>query len=597
MGAFIPYPAIERHGIIGDRRTAALVACDGTIDWMCVPHYDGRPLFGALLDAKLGGYWRAGPAALRAGVQTYDGDLPVLRTRWTDADCDLELFDLMPMPPEGSVDGTGTSIILRRLRCVRGSADCVVDFHPADDYRTLEDPGALPDIGCLTFWTSRDDVSRHARICLSAGEELWMAMSAGADVRWSVDRVKQMCLDARAFWTDAMARLDGIRRHPRLTRSAMIIRLLEFARSGSIVAAPTTSLPERIGGAWNADYRLTWVRDASLSMAALARLGDIESAGRYLGWLTERTNVVDDSPLQVLYSIGGDPCPRQHERRELSGYRDSRPVRRGNHAFRQRQLDIYGYLADCALVYLEHGGEWRPEFWDLLCRCADYVSENWQQKGHGIWELDEECRYLSGRVMCWTALDRVLRIDERTHAHVPHADRWRAAADAIRQEVEYDGWSDRLGAFKQAIERDTLDASALLIPLTGLLPLEHPRVAATVTAIAERLTIDGCVYRFDPAATELSGPHVMGQFEAAFLPCTFWLASVCALAGRSRDAEDILAAVDRVSGPLGLYAEGIDPRGAAFAGNFPLLFSHVEHIRAVQTLEGQPWYPKKGRAA
>src|SRR5581483_3540632 len=281
---------------------------------------------------------------------------------------------------------------------------------------------------------------------------------------------------------------------------------------------------ERIGGGWNADYRLTWVRDASLSISTLAAAGDLASARRFFDWLTTLESTTR-SPLQVVYDIHGGTQPRQHVRRDLDGYRGSKPIRFGNHAFRQHQHDKFGYLAECALTYLERGGAWDDRIWRLLVRVADFVSAHWDEPGNGIWELATRERYISGRVMSWAALDRIVRIAERLGCAPAQRARWQAACAAIHDQVMTHGWSDTLNAFTQSLETEALDASALLIPLVGFLPPSHPRVVATVTAIAEQLTIDGCVYRFDPRKMPKTGPSPMGEYEGAFLPCTFWLAT------------------------------------------------------------------------
>ena len=583
MNRLIPYPALERHAVIGDRRTAALVAADGTLDWLCLPDYDGTVVFGALLDSARGGHWRVGPAALTAGEQAYEEAIPIVHTRWCTHEFDLELVDAMAQPQaERSPDAR---TVLRRLICKRGIVDCAVSFAPAVDF-TLLNGGEpkVPGVGRLQFWSTRNDVRERGAFTLQAGDDIWLVMSVGTDAEWSARRAERLLDDVRTFWRASIQDLAGDSPGPEILRSAVTIRLLEYAPCGSSVAAPTTSVPERIGGGWNADYRLTWVRDASLAMATLARLGDLESAGRYLDWLAGVRGAGQDPPMNVLYTIRGERGPKQRERTDIEGYRGSRPVRLGNHAYAQRQLDIFGYFADCVDVYLQHGGAWRDEVWHLLCRSADHVAAHWKEKGNGIWELSAEQHYLSDRVMAWVALERVRQIGTRVRRPMPRAAAWTRAEEALRRDIERYGWSERFKSFKQSLDGDALDASALLIPLTGFLPVDDPRVRSTVEAINRHLGIDGCVYRFDPAEMPDAGPLQMGEYEAAFLPCTFWMATVLALLGRTTDADDVLGAARRVAGAIGLYAEAIDPRNWTFAGNTPLLFSHVEHIRAVDTL-------------
>jgi len=577
MPVFVPYPAIERHGIIGDRRTAALVAADGTIDWLCLPNYNGKVIFGALLDAQRGGFWRVGPVVLREGEQRYPTVAPVVHTRWSSEDYELELVDAMLDPGERDDRSGSSRAIVRWLSCVRGTVDCVSIFSPSVDFTPHE---TLPD---AYLWSSSADFSGSGSARLVAGDSIWIVLASGFRRAWSVADAASRLAAVESYWSDVVARFDGCKTDRQLTRSLVTIRLLEYAPAGSIVAAPTTSLPERIGGGWNADYRLTWIRDASLSISALAAAGDLDSARRFFDWLTKLDSTTR-SPLQVTYEINGGTTPRERTRRDLDGYRGSKPVRFGNHAYRQHQHDKFGYLAECALVYLEQGGEWDDRVWHLLVRAADFVAAHWDDAGNGIWELASRQRYVSGRVMAWSALDRILRIADRLGLAPAQAPAWRSARAAIHEEVMNRGWSDSLNAFAQSFETEALDASALLIPIVGFLPPDHPRVVATVTAIAEHLTTDGFVYRFDPQNVPKVGPSPMGQYEGAFLPCTFWLATAFALLGRRRDAEDILSAVERVAGPLALFAEAIDPRNRTFLGNTPLLFSHVEYVRAVRAV-------------
>jgi GH15 family glucan-1,4-alpha-glucosidase len=587
MADLIPYPAIERHAVIGDRRTAALVAADGTIDWLCLPDYDGTVVFGALLDSGKGGFWRVGPSELRYGQQDYVDDAPIVVTKWSSAAYELELLDAMALPHDHRQGRDDERIVLRRLRCVRGSVRCVSVFRPAADFAPVEPrpQGSFARAGRYQLWGDHASLTGGSGIVdLTQGDTIWMVLATGASSKWTDEEAERLLRDVRRFWCDAMDRMVVGRSHDALRRSIVAMRLLEYAPAGSVVAAPTTSVPERIGGSWNADYRLTWLRDASLAMGMLAALGDLESASRYLTWLADRPPAAH-APLQVLYDIHGRPNPRQRERCDLDGYRGSKPVRFGNHAFQQKQLDSFGYLADCVWEYIERGGRWSTDFSDLMFRIADHVAAHWTEEGNGIWELSTTRHYTSSRVMSWATLDRALRICSRLEARWPGSPAWKRARDDIRREIETSGWSERLGAFKQSFENDALDASALLIPIVGFLPATDPRVLATIDRIGEHLTIDGCVYRFDPEEVPVLDPAAMGQYEAAFLPCTFWLATACAMAGRTDAAASILNRAEAVAGPLGLYAEAIDARSGTFAGNSPLLFSHAEHIRAVRALD------------
>jgi GH15 family glucan-1,4-alpha-glucosidase len=320
----------------------------------------------------------------------------------------------------------------------------------------------------------------------------------------------------------------------------------------------------------------------------LARLGDVASARKYIDWLAGMCGP-GEAPLQILYQIDGGTQPRQVERKELAGYRGSRPVRFGNHAFRQQQLDAFGFLAVALNHYLDAGGEFDPSWWTLLDRVAEYVVRTWQEPDNGIWELTRRHLYVSSRVGCWVTLTRLQAIAEKTGQN----ERSRALGPLIaclHAEVMDRGYDDEAGAFRQRYDARGLDAAALLVPLFGFLPANHPRVRSTIAALQARLSVDQFLYRFDPADVDgledgLGRGGVLGEFEAAFLPSTLWLAGALALAGQRERARAILDRVDTASGPLGLLAEAVDPRTGAFVGNTPLLFSHACYVEAALLID------------
>lgn len=593
---FVPYPPIEKHGLIGDRRTAALVAADGTINWLCLPDYDGKSLFGSLLDSRRGGYWRLGPERLELGQQRYIHDTAVLETIWKTDQSELELTDWMAYPqderPEGGEDGR---TVVRRLRCLRGQVACEMGIRPRDGFDGASMVSRAADgleirMGNLTLglWSSlpleTDSDRAGAKFTLGRGEEMWAVLSSGdSPVRWTEDRARRTLTKTSLYWNECLDKLNcSGRGADRLRRSMLVIYLLSYAPTGSLVAAPTTSLPERIGGGRNYDYRYAWVRDASLSMAMLALLGDTARAEYYMGWLARRDSSTD-SPLQVVYRISGETDLTQEERNDLEGYRESTPVRFGNHAATQRQLDSLGYLAECALVYLEEGSAWYEECWQTVRAAAEYTAANWQKPDSGIWELPVEGHYVSSKVMGWVTLDRAIKIAERTD-RLDETSGWQDAMESIHAEVMDRGWSDRLGAFRQRYDADNLDASALLIPIMNFLPPDHPRVVSTVERIEESLAIEGFVHRFIARETPGHEDLPLGEFEGAFLPCTFWLAAAYAKGGNISRAESILTRAEALAGELGLFAEEVDARTGAFLGNTPLLFSQVEYVRAVLEL-------------
>ena len=591
--SFIPYPPIGQHGVVGDRRTAILVAADGTIDWWCLPDYDGIPVFGALLDADQGGSWRLGPPDPQFGTQQYEPGTAILTTEWQTDDGVLRLTDVMLWPEDDrSEDNEKRRVLVRTLTCISGACDAICDVRPRAGFADIEPPQTLA--GCTVFtiaehsvglWASAplatDDSGCTADLRLAEGEQFTAVLSLNESPSvWSDSRVQLAVEQTRRTWRDWDRHIIYTGpRSERVRQSAATVRLLSYAPTGSLVAAPTTSLPERIGGDRNYDYRLAWVRDASLSLAILSLLGETSAAQRYMDWLADLDSATD-SPLQVVYRIDGRIDVTQNERIDLAGYRNSLPIRFGNHAFEQRQLDSLGYFNDCAFVYLNQGGEWRDAYWNVVQAAAEYTLANWRLPDSGIWELPVEQHYVISKVMSWVALERAVKIGKKI-GQVNELDRWTTEMKIIHQEVMEHGWSDTLGAFTQRYDADTLDAAALLIPVMGFLPGDHPRVVATTDRIVETLAIDGLVHRFLPSETPGHPNLPLGEFEGAFLPCTFWLATAYARDGRVNAAEKVLQKVEESVGELGLLAEEIDARNGAFLGNMPLLFSQVEYVRAV----------------
>jgi len=592
----LPYAPIEQHGVIGDRRTAALIASDGTLDWLCLPDYDGEPYFGALLDANAGGFWRLGPVDITPGQQHYLANTPLLVTAWSTPEGDLELTDVMAAPEDERAAGAaGRRVILRQLRCLWGAVNCAMQIVPRRDFQhasnVLESAGRLIlELGDhhLGLWSNytldHTEAGAAANFTLRAGETAWMVLALDEPPSdWTVERAQTTIEAAATYWHQWIADLTYTGpRGDMVRRSAMTVHLLSYAPTGSLVAAPTTSLPERIGGDRNYDYRYALVRDASLSLAVLAMVGSTQAAQRYMDWLVDLDSSTD-SPLQVVYGIRGNTDLTQRERPELAGYRESRPVRIGNHAYSQRQLDSLGYLAECAQLYVQHGGAWREEYWVLVRRAADYTAAHWREADSGIWELPGEQHYVSSKVMSWVTLERAVRIAEHLGRTSETTD-WQTTMEAIHAEVMERGWSEHLQAFRQRYDADTLDAAALLIPVMDFLPADHPQVVATVERIVEQLSINGFVHRFVPRETPGLEDLPVGEFEGAFLPCTFWLATTYAKAGRTDEAEALLQQAEAVAGELGLFAEEVDARSRTFLGNTPLLFAQVEYVRAVVEL-------------
>ena len=496
-------------------------------------------------------------------------------------------------PPEAR----GQRVLIRRLRVTK-DADVRFDLQPRRNFSAspeamhLAEGGAAFVFGAdrLGFWasfpTSLAADGAAAGLTLPSGAECWVVI--GWNLRppeWSVTRAAKIFAEAESYWRDWSAELqvkNAGSRDAALRRCALTVQVLSHAHHNSAVAALTTSLPERIGGDRNYDYRYAWVRDASLSLALLARMGRVGEVRGYLEWLCGLKSTTK-APLQVCYRLDGNPHIEQEEVEGVCGYENSWPVLHGNRAAKQMQLGSMGFFADCARIYVDHGGEWREEFWLLLKRAADFTCKHWQEKDCGVWELPYEAHYVASRVMSWVVLERAVYIAEKT-GHAPETDHWRETAAAIHADVMEKGWCEEQNAFRQRYGSVTLDAAALLIPLMEFLPVDHPRVISTIEALERELVIGGLMHRFNPVAMPSGGDLSVGQFEGAFLPCVFWHAHALAKAGRCDEAEAILRRCEAIAGETGLFAEEVDAKKSIFLGNTPLLFSHVEYVRAVMEL-------------
>ena len=631
------YLSIGDYGLIGNMRTCALVGKNGAIDWLCLPHFDSPSAFGALLDAEQGGRFSIAPSdAAYAGAyaerQLYLPDTNVLITRFADANSSVDLVDYMPVGAE--LDEDGHYRIIRRVEALRGTTKLRVCCQPAFDYARdphtvhLEAGGAvfrtkalkLGLTGPVRFEASGDG-SAVAEFELKAGESAVFCLRVLRSVETEEEGTGNEPLgmplsdaDERAlyaetvgFWRRWLSQSTYTGRwRESVHRSALVLKLLTFQPTGAIVAAPTTSLPEVIGGSRNWDYRYTWIRDAAFTLYGLLRIGFTDEVTAFIGWLRERCEkcAQGETPLQIVYGIDGRRQLDEHELPHLDGYRGSKPVRIGNGAADQLQLDIFGELLDAVYLYDKYGTPISHAFWEELRGYADWVCENWDRTDEGIWEVrSEQQHFVYSKLMCWVALDRALRLADKRSLPAPRM-RWLETRDRIYTEIMARGYSERRGAFVQAFESDHLDASNLLMPLVFFVGPNDPRMLATLDATLKSpdeggLTIDALVYRYD---TEHVDDGLGGQEEGAFNLCTFWLVEALARAGRTdparlERAHTMFEKMLGYSNHLGLFSEETSPRGEAL-GNFPQAFSHLGLISAAfnldRTLDGRD---QPGRAS
>ena len=588
---------IGDYALLSDCRSAALVSRAGSVDWLCFPRFDAPAVFARILDPA-GGHFAIRPAGEFEASRRYVDQTMVLETTFRTAAGTAVLTDAMAVGRNERGHDLGAEspgVLLRVLACTDGEMDVEVSYAPRPEYGLIhpilqEVPGGLaarggagrlllsaPD-GFLV-----DGAAAHARLHLTAGQTVAFALQHAPLwdpplAAWAADEIAVRLADTAEGWRSWSAihqTYEGPWRDL-VHHSGRVLQALTFAPTGAIVAAPTTSLPETVGGERNWDYRYTWVRDASLTMEALWVAACPDEADKFFGFLADAaaSQLQRGADLQIMFGIGGERDLSERELPHLAGWRDSRPVRVGNGAWTQRQLDVYGELLGAAQRLVQQLGKLDPVTQRFLTAAADTAAARWKEKDQGIWEIRGEPRdFLYSKLMCWVALDRAIALAPRLGAEERLAG-WTAARDEIRTAICEHGWNEKAGAFTQAFGSEDLDASNLMLVITGFLPGHDPRMKATIDATAARLTDErGLVYRY------LAHDGLAGE-EGTFLLCTFWLAQAQALAGEVDQAvatfERAVAAINDV----GLLAEEVGAGSGEMIGNFPQAFSHIGLVNA-----------------
>lgn len=588
---------IAAHGLIGDLRSAAVVAQDGAVVWFCPGRFDAPSVFASILDEERGGAWTMTPEEpVRRTQQFYLPDTAILATRFlTDAGV-VEVHDFMPIA--GPHDPDHRQRIVRRVQVVRGSATVRTRVAVRPDYARAEAAvrpveGGLLIAGDATRLglsaTADLEVDGHDVVStchLELGDTalyVLEVLAPDAELRpCGIDDTAALFDMTSQFWRDWISRSTYRGRwRESVNRSAITLKLLTHEPSGAIVAAATTSLPEQIGGERNWDYRYVWIRDAAFSLYALLALGFTDEAASFMRWLSERLGEDADGglgPLRVMYDIDGSPPETEIELDHLAGYRGSRPVRVGNAAAGQLQLDIYGEIIDSVYLFDKHGTGISHDAWADVSRVADWVAENWDRPDAGMWEIRGDVReHTTSRLMCWVALERTIRI-ARKRGLPGDLVRWSSVRDEIYERIHAESWNGT--AFTQEANGTALDAGVLLMPLVKFISPVDPRFLSTLQAIEDRLVTDSLVLRYN---SDESPDGIVGD-EGTFTLCSFWYVEALTRSGRLRDAEIAFEKMQTYANHVGLFAEQIGATGEQL-GNFPQAFTHLSMISAAINLD------------
>jgi alpha,alpha-trehalase len=596
------YPPLHDYGVIGNDDRCALVSRYGSIDWCCFPHLESPSVFARILDADRGGHFAVYPTDAHESSHRYVDRTNVLKTTFETGTGQATVTDFMPIGADDYDGETSQQAICRHLECDRGHVELAVEFEPRFDYARADpvlertDDGAVASTddeelhllagGGIDIELSSSGAAVTGVASLEADEGCWVGAQYGGREPLASADFDDALDETKRYWRSWLGGREGKptsmpeRWHEMVVRSELVLKLLIHHETGAIPAAATTSIPENIGSDRTWDYRYNWIRDAKFTVQALHDTGHREEAREYFRWFTDVMQT-DPAEIQPLYGLHGETDIEEHALEHLAGYRNTRPVRIGNGAAPQWQLDAYGTIVQAAYETIQADDETSltDDEWGALCRQIDYVCDHWDERDAGIWEFRDESRhFLHSKLLCWVALDRgiTMATDEGVDAPL---ERWREEREAVRDAIEERGYSEEAGSFVQHFETDgAIDATALLIPIYEFLPPEDERVQNTIDTVLEKLTTDdGLVVRFVDT-------DIREDEEEAFVLCSFWLIDALVLSNRLERAESYFETVCDHASPLGLYSEKLDPEDGTLLGNFPQAFSHLGLLNSVSYL-------------
>ncbi len=592
------YKEISDYGIIGNLRTVALVGMDGSIDWMCLPFIDSPSVFGALLDESKGGKFHICPSGEFDSTARYLEGANILETSMRTRSGVMRLTDFMPVTEGQEKDESAPVELYRIIEVMEGEVEVELHLMPAFDYARAEDISYARFDGGVVASTPEESVSlasdlvlelkdtgAHARFLLGKGQLRCFRLMYGKSLDpIAPEHVHELLSETAAYWRRWLATKETGRSFElgqykeMVDRSALLLKLLLFAPTGAIAAAATTSLPEEVGGERNWDYRYTWVRDTSFTLQALFDLGHLSETENYLNWMSGLISSGEGvEGMKIMYGLRGEKDLKEQELEHLEGYKGSRPVRIGNGAAEQMQLDIYGELMDASLKLSDYVGKIDSDSWPFLRSVCSLVVSRWVEPDAGIWEVrGGPYHFVHSKLMCWVALDRGLTIAKR-YGFPADLNLWKKTRQEIKREILEKGWNQSKRAFRQHYDTEALDASGLLVTELGFLPPDDPRAISNIEAIGRELSHDGFIYRY-------KAPDGLKGNEGTFLLCTLWYIDALIALGRLNEAEALLRKVEGTSNHLGLFSEEYDVKWKQALGNFPQAFTHIGYINSVMKL-------------